>query len=68
VQSTPPEENITSCPPYKSRISPPREGAGVYLFADGHVRYLESRQILPANDNLPDINLTKDGIRGADAE
>lgn len=41
-------------------------GGRNYLFADGHVKYVKARQINPANDNLPDINLTRDGIRGKD--
>lgn len=44
------------------------EGARNYLFADGHVSYLKTRQICPANDNLPDINLTKGGILGKDID
>lgn len=41
-------------------------GARNYLFVDGHVRFFRSKQILPALDNCPDINLTKDGIHGKD--
>ncbi|HIE08787.1 MAG TPA: DUF1559 domain-containing protein, partial [Armatimonadetes bacterium] len=41
-------------------------GAGNYLFADGHVKYLKRSRIKPAVSGLPDINLTKDGIRGRD--
>lgn len=44
------------------------DGARVYLFADGHCKFLQSRQIHPANDNLPDINLTRDGITGKDID
>ncbi|MGB9677105.1 MAG: type II secretion system protein [Candidatus Ratteibacteria bacterium] len=44
------------------------EGARNYLFVDGHVEFLEAKKILPANDNFPDINLTKDGILGKDIE
>lgn len=43
-------------------------GARNYLFADGHVKFLKSKSILPANDNLPDINLTRNGIRGRDVD
>jgi len=43
-------------------------GARNYLFVDGHVEFLEAKKILPANDNWPDINLTKDGILGKDIE
>ena len=42
------------------------EGSRNYLFVDGHVRYLRARQIRPAVNDLPDINLTVDGIRGRD--
>ncbi|MCM8829700.1 MAG: type II secretion system GspH family protein [Candidatus Omnitrophica bacterium] len=41
-------------------------GSRNYLFVDGHAEFLKATQILPANDNYPDINLTKDGIRGKD--
>lgn len=44
------------------------EGARNYLFADGHCRYLRARQIHPANDGFPDINLTHDGIQGKDVD
>ena len=44
------------------------EGGRVYLFADGHCRYLRARQIRPGTDGWPDINLTCDGIRGRDVE
>lgn len=44
------------------------EGGRVYLFADGHCRYLKARQIKSANDGWPDINLTRDGIRGKDID
>lgn len=37
-----------------------------YLFADGHVEYLDSKTLLPANDGLPDPNLTAGGIGGTD--
>ncbi len=42
------------------------EGAANYLFADQHISYLRRRQITPAIDGFPDINLTADGIRGSD--
>lgn len=44
------------------------KGGRNYLFADGHGHYLKSSQIHPANDNLPDINLTRDGILGKDSD
>lgn len=37
-----------------------------YLFADGSVLLIKAVDIRPANDNLPDINLTINGIRGID--
>ena len=43
-------------------------GARNYLFADGHVLFLKARQIKPANDGWPDINLTHNGIRGKDVD
>lgn len=42
------------------------QGARNYLFADGHSKYLKSTQINSANDGLPDINLTCNGIAGKD--
>jgi len=42
------------------------DGSANYLFADGHVKFLRRRQIHPAVNDLPDINLTKDGIAGKD--
>lgn len=42
------------------------DGAANYLFADGHVKYLRRRQIFPAVNDLPDINLTWNGIGGKD--
>ena len=41
-------------------------GKRLFLFADGHVEYLGSSELLPANDGLPNPNLTRDGIRGRD--
>ncbi len=53
----------------------PWSGERNYLFADGHVRYLPTRSIRPADSPvvsrprlLPDINLTRDGIAGRDVE
>lgn len=42
------------------------EGRRTYLFGDGHVEFLAAADIHLATDALPDINLTVDGIRGAD--
>ncbi|MCM8762038.1 MAG: hypothetical protein NC929_01800, partial [Candidatus Omnitrophica bacterium] len=44
------------------------DGNRNYLFVDGHIEFLPARSISPANDNFPDINLTKDGIRGKDIQ
>lgn len=42
-------------------------GSRNYLFADGHVVYLDTGRIHPAADhNLPDINVTIDGVKGKD--
>ena len=38
------------------------------LFVDGHAEYRAAISIHPANDNWPDPNLTRDGIRGADVD
>ncbi|HET6456851.1 MAG TPA: type II secretion system protein [Armatimonadota bacterium] len=43
-------------------------GARNYLFADGHVQLLKAKQIKPANDGCPDINLTREGIHGKDID
>jgi prepilin-type processing-associated H-X9-DG protein len=42
------------------------DGSANYLFADGHVKFLRRRQIAPAINDLPDINLTLDGTAGKD--
>ncbi|MGQ9789379.1 MAG: prepilin-type N-terminal cleavage/methylation domain-containing protein [Armatimonadota bacterium] len=42
------------------------QGSANYLFADGHVKYLRRRQIAPAVNSLPDINLTRQGLAGKD--
>jgi len=41
-------------------------GVRNYLFADGATRYLKAKEIRPANDGYPDINLTINGIKGID--
>ena len=43
-----------------------QRGSRVFLFADGHADKHDAGQIVPANDGLPDPNLTISGIRGAD--
>ena len=41
-------------------------GRRVFLFADGHVNRHAAEQITPANDGLPDANLTVRGVEGVD--
>ena len=43
-------------------------GKRLFLFADGHVAYLDAEEILPANDGLPNPNLTIGGIAGFDVK
>ena len=43
-----------------------RRGARNYAFADGHVSRVPASCIGPTVSGLPDINLTRDGIRGRD--
>jgi prepilin-type N-terminal cleavage/methylation domain-containing protein len=45
---------------------PERRGSHNALFADSHVRTVKTSQVLNAVDNLPDFNLTRDGILGFD--
>jgi hypothetical protein len=40
----------------------------MYLFADGHVDYVRTRDIRPANDGNPNPNLTVGGITGKDVD
>ena len=42
------------------------EGTRNFLFVDGQIRMLSAKQIRPARDNLPDANLTVNGIKGVD--
>ena len=42
------------------------EGSRNFLFADGNIRYLKAKNIRPAQDELPDANLTIHGIKGTD--
>ena len=42
------------------------QGARNYLFVDGHVKYLEAREIRPAGNGYPDVNLTLGGLGGQD--
>lgn len=43
-------------------------GKRLYLFADGHVEYRDANEMIPALDNLPNPNLTIDGVSGKDFE
>ncbi len=42
------------------------EGSRVFAFADGHGEWLAAMSILPANDGMPDANLTVHGVKGMD--
>lgn len=42
------------------------EGARNFLFIDGHVQFISAKDILPAYDGFPDINVTVGGIAGRD--
>jgi hypothetical protein len=42
------------------------QGARNFLFPDAHVTFLEATQVSPAQDGLPDANLTLHGIKGRD--
>ena len=42
------------------------DGSRNYLFADGHIKYLNARKIKPSVTGLPDINLTIHGVAGTD--
>jgi prepilin-type N-terminal cleavage/methylation domain-containing protein len=44
------------------------EGGRTFIFVDGHAEFRDARSLRPANDGWPDINLTHDGIRGADVD
>ena len=37
-----------------------------FIFADGHTAFLDAEKINRANDDLPDANVTIDGIKGSD--
>ncbi|MBI2298732.1 MAG: DUF1559 domain-containing protein [Armatimonadetes bacterium] len=41
-------------------------GGRNYVFADGHVKFVNASQVVPATDNLPDINCTIGGVGGRD--
>ncbi len=47
---------------------PEFRGSHVTLFADGHVRRVPARQVRPAANGLPDINVTVDGVAGRDVD
>jgi prepilin-type N-terminal cleavage/methylation domain-containing protein/prepilin-type processing-associated H-X9-DG protein len=42
------------------------DGGRNYLFAGGHVLFLQARQLQTANDGLPDPNCTRGGVEGED--
>jgi prepilin-type N-terminal cleavage/methylation domain-containing protein len=42
------------------------EGAHTYLFADYHVKFVQTSRVLPAYNGRPDPNLTVEGIGGRD--
>jgi prepilin-type N-terminal cleavage/methylation domain-containing protein len=42
------------------------QGARTFLFADGQATFLPAERIRPARDNLPDANLTLNGLKGRD--
>ena len=42
------------------------QGQRNFLLADGHARSIDANDIQPANDDRPDANLTKDGVKGYD--
>ena len=44
------------------------QGSRNFLFADGHAEYRDAQAIRPANDALPDPNLTVDGVLGQDTD
>ena len=41
-------------------------GKRLFLFADGHIELVDTDRMRPANDGMPNPNLTRDGIRGYD--
>ncbi len=41
-------------------------GSRTFLLADGQVRYLKATAVRPAQDDLPDANLTVKGVKGRD--
>lgn len=54
--------NYTTRTPGDDRWS----GGRVGLFVDGHAKFLTSRSIQPTTEDMPDPNLTKDGVAGSD--
>jgi prepilin-type processing-associated H-X9-DG protein len=42
------------------------DGARNFVFADGHVNFLNATEIRKANDDMPNPNLTVNGIKGID--
>jgi prepilin-type N-terminal cleavage/methylation domain-containing protein len=43
-------------------------GSRLFVFADGNMKRVAATDIRPANDGLPDPNLTVDGIKGRDID
>jgi len=44
------------------------QGQRNFIFADAHIEHLTTEEIIPANDNFPNPNLTKHGIKGQDVK
>ena len=42
------------------------EGVFISMLCGGHVSYVPAGDVRPANDGLPDFNLTADGSQGRD--
>lgn len=51
---------------FRDQNGNPPGGRRLYLFADGHVEYLETASLLPAWDGIANPNLTRGGITGRD--
>jgi prepilin-type N-terminal cleavage/methylation domain-containing protein/prepilin-type processing-associated H-X9-DG protein len=51
---------------FRDQNGDPPGGKRLYVFADGHVEYLATADLLPAWDGLGNPNLTKGGITGKD--
>ncbi len=42
------------------------QGARNYVLVDGHVRFVQARNVIPSRDDCPDPDLTPDGLSGKD--